>query len=304
MPRILGLLVAMATICIGVVALVVRQHQPRTSSYVALPRQLHRPHGMFLAMTASGTSPIKVVQNVAGYAEEMQEPLMEDIERLSGYLGEIIKRENPKVYDLYERYREHALRREKSDDQEALLKMVECSKKITPDDAFGVVRAFTQTLNLINSAEVHHRMRLLRNADIVTGHYSPLPMREDSVAGTMSVLIDRGVQDNTATPEQRKKEIFDALLKQKVDIVLTAHPTEVNRRTLLRKYRGISETLAVLDRKDLSPYEKAQAEEELRREICSIWYEALSSLSFLSMLCFLPPLASTPCMHMSSRTLN
>jgi phosphoenolpyruvate carboxylase len=201
----------------------------------------------------------------------MQQPLMNDIERLSGYLGEIIKRENPKVYDLYERYRAHALRREHSDDQEALQNMIQCSLKITPDDAFGVVRAFTQTLNLINSAEVHHRMRLLRNADIVTGQYSPLPMREDSVAGTMSVLIDRAAQDNTATPEQRKKEIFDVLLKQKVDIVLTAHPTEVNRRTLLRKYREISETLAVLDRKDLSPYEKAQAEEALRREICSIW---------------------------------
>ena len=58
---------------------------------------------------------------------------------------------------------------------------------------------------------------------------------------------------------------------QKVDIVLTAHPTEVNRRTLLRKYREISESLAQLDKKDLSPYEKSQCEEALRREIYSIW---------------------------------
>ena len=66
-------------------------------------------------------------------------------------------------------------------------------------------------------------------------------------------------------------EIYDALMLQKVDIVLTAHPTEVNRRTLLRKYREISESLAQLDKKDLSPYEKSQCEEALRREIYSIW---------------------------------
>ena len=71
--------------------------------------------------------------------------------------------------------------------------------------------------------------------------------------------------------QAKKQEIFDALLVQKVDIVLTAHPTEVNRRTLLRKYREISECLAQLDKKDLSPYEKSQCEEGLRREISSIW---------------------------------
>ena len=39
--------------------------------------------------------------------------------------------------------------------------------------ASGVIRAFTQTLNLINAAEVYHRLRLLRNADIVSGQVLP-----------------------------------------------------------------------------------------------------------------------------------
>jgi len=211
-----------------------------------------------------------VVDNLTGFSEQLQEPLLNDIERLTGYLGEVIQRENPQVFDLYERFRAHALRREKLDDKDAINKMIECSIKITPENALGVVRAFTQTLNLINSAEVHHRMRLLRNADIVSGRFSPLPMREDSVAGTCTVLLQRAVKDKVGV-DQRKKEIFQALTGQRVDIVLTAHPTEVNRRTLLRKYRRISESLAVLDRSDLSPYEKAQAEETLRREISSIW---------------------------------
>ena len=208
-----------------------------------------------------------VEPNTSGYSEELQGALIADIERLSDYLGEVILRENPEVHDLYTRFRAHAKRREAAGhlagvegpghDEEAFKKMIDCSSKISTDNALGVVRAFTQTLNLINAAEVHHRMRLLRNADIVSGTFSPLPMREDSVAGTMSLLLERAeAADNKITPEIRKKEIFDALLKQKVDIVLTAHPTEVNRRTLLRKYRLISETLAVLDRQDLSPYEK------------------------------------------------
>ena len=206
-----------------------------------------------------------VEPNTSGHSEELQGALIADIERLSDYLGEVILRENPEVHDLYTRFRAHAKRREAAGhlagvegpghDEEAFKKMIDCSTKISTDNALGVVRAFTQTLNLINAAEVHHRMRLLRNADIASGTFSPLPMREDSVAGTINLLLERAGADKS-TPEIRKKEIFDALLKQKVDIVLTAHPTEVNRRTLLRKYRVISETLAVLDRTDLSPYEK------------------------------------------------
>eukprot|EP01041_Mallomonas_annulata_P010309 gene10309-21509_t len=196
-------------------------------------------------------------------------PLISHIEKLSQILGEVVKRENPNVYELYEKFCAHALARSNHNDKEALPKMVECGRKISSEDAFGTIRAFTQTLNLVNAAEVYHRMRLLRDADILAGHSTPLPMREDSVAGTIDLLINQDIPGDAT--DEKKKSIYDALLKQKVDIVLTAHPTEVNRRTLLRKYRHISETLAVLDRKDLSPYENAQAQEALRREIFSIW---------------------------------
>jgi phosphoenolpyruvate carboxylase len=193
--------------------------------------------------------------------EAFTAPLLEDIEKLSGILGAVIKSENKKAFDLYEAFKAHALARTNLDDKEALGRMINCAVKISPDDALSVIRAFTQILNLVNSAEVYHRLRLLRNADIKTQNVSPLPMREDSVAGTIKTLLTKA----------NKQEVFDALLVQKVDIVLTAHPTEVNRRTLLRKYREISETLAALDRKDLSAYEKSMSEEGLRREIFSIW---------------------------------
>lgn len=197
--------------------------------------------------------------------------LVRDIDLLVNILGNIIKRENSNVFGLYEKFKAHALARS-NDDKEALSRMIQCGIKITPEDAMGVARAFTQTLNLINAAEVHNRMRTLQLADKNAEVVSPLPMREDSVAGTINKLLtsksESFINENT---EDRKKQIFNALLKQKVDIVLTAHPTEVNRRTLLRKYRSITEILGVLDRRELTPYERAQTLESLRREVASIW---------------------------------
>jgi phosphoenolpyruvate carboxylase len=154
--------------------------------------------------------------------------------------------------------------------------MKNSAKNISPEDMLVITRAFTQTLNLINAAEVHHRMRYLRELhfDILT----PLPMREDSVAGAIQNILDGKLNGNgvngSMSAEQialKKNEIFEKFLNQKVEIVYTAHPTEVNRRTMLRKYRYVSETLAVLDRRDLSPYERQQYQESLRRVIASIW---------------------------------
>uniref|UniRef100_A0A7S2A7E1 phosphoenolpyruvate carboxylase n=1 Tax=Trieres chinensis TaxID=1514140 RepID=A0A7S2A7E1_TRICV len=129
------------------------------------------------------------------------------------------------------------------------------------------MRIFSLALNLVNAAEVHHRLRSMREAELSRPQdkVGPLPMTDDSVRGTVeAILADK---DNDAN-EQR---IFDTLMNQKVEIVLTAHPTEVNRKTLLRKYRKITENLAVLDRPDLHPYERSVALTSLRRIVAAIW---------------------------------
>eukprot|EP01038_Epipyxis_sp_PR26KG_P004144 gene4144-5898_t len=230
--------------------------------------------GQQLPMTSTSINENQpIIQNVVvnkinkDNDETYIDPLLNDIELLSNILGEVIKRENDEVYSLYERFRGHALARANGD-SEALQRMVNCSADISESNALGVIRAFTQTLNLINAAEVHHRMRRLRKEDMEMNRMSPLPMREDSVAGTMERLL----AENTGESDQhKKKQIFNKLINQHVDIVLTAHPTEVNRRTLLRKHRSISEMLASLDRKDLTSFERQQVQDSLKREIASIW---------------------------------
>lgn len=122
-------------------------------------------------------------------------------------------------------YRRHAVARSIGDTT-ALSRMIICATQISAADSLGVVRAFTQMLNLVNAAEVHHRARSLRLLDKQSGRCSPLPVVDDSVAGTFEHLL-RGVQEGQAL-QHRQEEIFGRLMRQQVDIVLTAHPTEVS----------------------------------------------------------------------------
>ena len=219
-----------------------------------------------VAMTASKAVDEPLNQSVI-LDEKRDGPLLKDIERLNDVLAEIVKRENPEVHAIFTRFRQHGLNRaEDINDPEPLKRMIQCAKDLTPENALGVMRCFSVALNLINAAEVHHRNRLLRQYELAADKLSsvggPLPMTEDSMRGTIQILIDEG---------RTKDEIFEAMMKQKVEIVLTAHPTEVNRRTLLQKYRHVSSQLSMLDRPDVNPFEESEVMDSLRRIVASIW---------------------------------
>ncbi|KAL7540934.1 hypothetical protein ACHAXR_012627 [Thalassiosira sp. AJA248-18] len=194
-------------------------------------------------------------------------PLITDIEMLSNMLAEVVKKENPTVYDLYTTFRKHGMDRAANPMDEGPFEvMKQLAHDISPKDALGVMKTFSIALNLVNAAEVHHRMRLVReneNQEGMMEHVGPLPMVEDSIRGTMEILLDEDGVD----PEK----IFEKLTTQKCEIVLTAHPTEVNRKTIIRKYRDISELLAYLERPDLHPFERAEALNNLRGLIAALW---------------------------------
>lgn len=194
-------------------------------------------------------------------------PLLADIELLSNILGELVYNEDPETYELYKEFRQYGLERANDvTNTDALEKMIQRASELSADQAVGVTRSFSIMLNLVNSAEVHHRQRVTRQhakhqtADTTVG---PLPLTEDSIRGTIKELLRQG----QATPEQ----IREQLCQQKVEIVLTAHPTQVQRKSLLRKYRKISETLALSERPDLDVFEKQSAVSALRRIVSSIW---------------------------------
>lgn len=194
------------------------------------------------------------------------EPLITDIQMLSDMLSEVVKKENPTSYELYTQFRQLGMDRAANPDDanapfEAMKKL---ARDVTPRDAFVVMKTFSIALNLVNAAEVHHKMRIVKYTDLDSTQHNigPLPMVEDSARGVMDNLLIEGV-----SPQQ----VFDQLMSQSCEIVLTAHPTEVNRKTIIRKYRNVAEILALLERPDLHPFERQEALNNLRGIIAALW---------------------------------
>ena len=125
-------------------------------------------------------------------------------------------------------------------------------------ESLPIARAFAHFLNLANIAEQHHRVRRRRDYQR-DPNASPQPGSCDETFGR---LIAGGV-----TPEQ----LYEAVAKLRIELVITAHPTEVVRRTLLQKYKRIADLLARRDHSDLTENEEQDIIDDLRREITAAW---------------------------------
>jgi phosphoenolpyruvate carboxylase len=130
-------------------------------------------------------------------------------------------------------------------------------------ELYTVTRAFTHFLAIANAAEGHHRVRRLQESQAAAS--AALYAKPDSCGGVLPRLLEQGIDKN---------DIWQALSTQTTELVLTAHPTEVNRRTILAKNRRIQEILTLADthrRQSSSAFVMSQLDEGLHREIASIW---------------------------------
>jgi len=121
------------------------------------------------------------------------------------------------------------------------------------EEALPIVRAFGHYLNLSSIAELHHRLRRNR---------AEQRKNTKSCDDLFSKLIAEGV-----TPER----LYEAVTTQCVEVVLTAHPTQVNRRTLQYKHTRIAALLQQNDRSDLTAEEHDAVLEDLVREVTGLW---------------------------------
>ncbi|KAL3831106.1 hypothetical protein ACJIZ3_019908 [Penstemon smallii] len=124
--------------------------------------------------------------------------------------------------------------------------------KMTLEEAFSLARAFSHYLNLTGIAETHHRVTKGRSAEKLS----------KSCDDTFTQLVQSGLSPD---------ELYDTVCKQVVEIVLTAHPTQINRRTLQYKHIRIAHLLEYNDRPDLGHEDREMLIEDLVREIASIW---------------------------------
>lgn len=111
--------------------------------------------------------------------------------------------------------------------EETFESLAEFASSLDNSDLFMVSRAFTHFLALANAAEGHHRSRILLQQ---TDH-GAFASKNDSCFGVLPQLLEEHDADT----------VFKALTTQVVELVLTAHPTEVNRRTILDKQRRVQQ---------------------------------------------------------------
>ncbi|KAI8914076.1 phosphoenolpyruvate carboxylase [Powellomyces hirtus] len=128
----------------------------------------------------------------------------------------------------------------------------------SPKMHLEIARVFHEFLTLAEIAERQHRVRRWRG---YRRGESSLSYRQ-TCRDAFQLLQSKGF-----TP----KQIRDTLEKQQVDLVLTAHPTQATRRTLLDKYFNIANCLAIKDRTTMTPQEEMDNRNTIRAEILAAW---------------------------------
>lgn len=185
-------------------------------------------------------------------------PLREDIRLLGRMLGDTVRaQESEAVFALIEQIRQASIRCHRDDDQLALDELEGILTGMSADDTLHVVRAFSFFSQLANIAEDQHHIRRSR-AHLCAGS-AP---REGSMARALELADAAGISD------ARLKAFFETAM---VCPVLTAHPTEVQRKAILTNQLRIARLLDERDRMQLTPEEMAENEDHLRRNIMMLW---------------------------------
>ena len=230
--------------------------------------------------TADKELPARQVSDApAKRSRDNERPLVEDIRFLGRILGDVIReQEGLNAYELVEQVRKLSVAFRRDADEEADKALKKLLKSLTGDQTVSVIRAFTYFSHLANLAEDRHHIR--RRAV----HERAGDTHEGSIEVALSRLRWAGI-----TP----KTIAQTLATSYVSPVLTAHPTEVQRKSILDAERYIAQLLTARDeikaraiegaRGDkLTPRELAANEMQIRARVMQLWQTRLLRFSKLT----------------------
>ncbi|TKK35194.1 phosphoenolpyruvate carboxylase [Pseudomonas sp. CFBP13528] len=179
--------------------------------------------------------------------------LREDVHLLGELLGNTIREQyGDDFLDKIEQIRKGA----KADRRGAGDELSASLNPLQEDELLPVARAFNQFLNLANIAEQY---QLIHRRD----ESQPAPFESRVLPELLARLQSEGHSDESLARHLARLEI---------ELVLTAHPTEVARRTLIQKYDAIAAQLALQDHRDLTSAEREQIRERLQRLIAEAWH--------------------------------
>ena len=193
---------------------------------------------------------------------EQQQRLSATIRLLGNLLGEtIIEQEGQEIFDLEEQVR--ALTKAWRSGDEAAGAQIKAIMPALVEDlprALAVLKAFATYFQLINLAEDEQRVMILRER-AQEAQASGVPMRE-TLAEAVTRLRDEGI-----TADAMRGILGDLFIMP----VLTAHPTETKRQTILTKLKTIAGMVHEIGRTDLLPNEVDQLLERLREDVVLLW---------------------------------
>ena len=193
--------------------------------------------------------------------DEKDAPLFEDIRLLGRLLGDTVReQEGDAVFNRVERIRQTSVAFDRHLDEGTRAELESILNDLhdqSSELALSIIRAFTYFLHLANMAEDGHHIRRRRIHE--TKGSSPRP-------GSLDHAFDKIAEAGIDT--EALQSVIDALL---VSPVLTAHPTEVSRKSILSCQHGIARLLDTRDRLRMTPTERAETERGLRRLILTLW---------------------------------
>ncbi|MED5607001.1 phosphoenolpyruvate carboxylase [Pseudomonas sp. JH-2] len=182
--------------------------------------------------------------------------LREDVHLLGELLGQTIRNQYGQAFlDKVELIRQGA-KAARRGSAEGARQLAAALDGLGEDELLPVARAFNQFLNLANIAEQYHRIRR-------RGPKEPQPFEQRVLGELLGRLRKTGVEP---------AELARQVAQLDIELVLTAHPTEVARRTLIQKYDAIAAQLAAKDHADLLPEEREQVDGRLRRLVAEAWH--------------------------------
>src|SRR5690242_3531260 len=184
------------------------------------------------------------------------QPLVDDIRLLGRILGDVIReQEGKEAFDLVERIRQLSVAYRLKRDKTAGRALDRLLTGLSGDRTVSVIRAFSYFSHLANIAEDRHHLRRRRE------HERRGDRQEGSLAASLDRLARRGIDAD------RVAALLD---RAYVSPVLTAHPTEVQRKSILDAERALAELMATRDGL-ATPEERSAHEEAVRARVTQLW---------------------------------
>src|SRR5512139_2105975 len=208
---------------------------------------------------------------VVDHEVEPERPMRDDIRLLGRLLGDTVRnQEGGPAFDLVERVRQSAIAFHRDENVAARAELERILDGLSREQTMIVARAFSYFSHLANLAEDLHNSRRSRQSAIAG---------EPPADGTLVRALDR------ASAAGINLEALAAFFRDAVVApVLTAHPTEVQRKSVRDLEMQVEQLLQTRERTRLTPQELAANDEALRRAVLSLWQTRILRLEKLDVL--------------------